>query len=146
MHLSAKPFCAAAIYPVVSMRRGMAHAGSRSMLFGADGQRDQALRILRTKIFLPMRRLTSSCTPRTMTVVAVDNSLLLRAALKARGISVETHLFRKGGHGFGLRKALGKPVEAWPDLWRAWAGSIGLLDARQPARGHASWPGSAARR
>jgi dipeptidyl aminopeptidase/acylaminoacyl peptidase len=58
--------------------------------------------------------------------VPVENSLLLRQALKARGIPVETHLFAQGGHGFGLRKAVGKPVGAWPELWRAWAQSTGL--------------------
>ena len=58
--------------------------------------------------------------------VPVNNTLLLRAALKAKGIRVETHLFEHGGHGFGLRKAIGKPVEMWPELWRAWARTTGL--------------------
>ncbi len=53
-------------------------------------------------------------------VVPVENALLLRAALKARNIPVETHLFTHGGHGFGLRKAIGKPVEAWPELFLVW--------------------------
>ena len=34
--LSARPFCAAPIYPVVSMRADIAHAGSRKMLIGPD--------------------------------------------------------------------------------------------------------------
>ena len=45
---------------------------------------------------------------------------------KAKGIPVETHLFANSGHGFGLRKSVGKPVEVWPDLWRAWARTTGL--------------------
>ena len=53
--------------------------------------------------------------------VPVDNTLRLHAALRTRKVPVEMHLFTHGGHGFGLRKAVGKPVEAWPDLWRAWA-------------------------
>ncbi|MFD2783695.1 hypothetical protein ACFS32_24650 [Novosphingobium pokkalii] len=56
----------------------------------------------------------------------MENTLRLRAALKAKGVPVETHLFANGGHGFGLRRAIGKPVEAWPDLWRAWAATVGL--------------------
>ena len=59
-------------------------------------------------------------------VVPVENTLRLRAGLKARGIPLEMHLFANGGHGFGLRKAVGKPVEAWPELWRAWARTVGL--------------------
>ena len=59
-------------------------------------------------------------------VVPVDNTLRLHAALRARKVPVEMHLFANGGHGFGLRKTVGKPVEAWPELWRAWAGTVGL--------------------
>ena len=45
----------------------------------------------------------------------VDNTLRLRASLKARRIRVETHLFERGGHGFGLRKAAGlKPFVLIP--------------------------------
>ncbi|HEY5710607.1 MAG TPA: prolyl oligopeptidase family serine peptidase, partial [Allosphingosinicella sp.] len=52
--------------------------------------------------------------------VPVQNSLMLRAALRARGIATEMHLFPDGGHGFGLRLARGKSVERWPDLFLAW--------------------------
>lgn len=51
---------------------------------------------------------------------------MLRTALKAQGIAVETHLYDRGGHGFGLRRAAGKPVAAWPEQWLAWARAIGL--------------------
>ena len=57
----------------------------------------------------------------------VEQDLSARvAALKARKVPVETHLCAEGGHGFGLRRAVGKPVEVWPDLWRAWARTTGL--------------------
>jgi dipeptidyl aminopeptidase/acylaminoacyl peptidase len=58
-------------------------------------------------------------------VVPVENTIEMRAALKAAGVPVETHLFAVGGHGFGLRGAKGKPVAAWPDLFAAWAASHG---------------------
>ena len=51
----------------------------------------------------------------------VENSLQLGAAYRRAGVEAVIHTFRKGGHGFGLRKAIGKPVGAWPDLWLAWA-------------------------
>lgn len=59
-------------------------------------------------------------------VVPVANATLLRTALVARNIRVESHLFEHGGHGFGLRKAVGKPVGIWPELWRNWARTVGL--------------------
>ena len=58
--------------------------------------------------------------------VKVENSLQFRASCKAAGVPVETHLFTSGGHGFGLRRAISKPAEAWPDLFLAWARTQGL--------------------
>lgn len=124
--LSAKPFCAASIYPVVSMQMGVAHAGSRAQLIGADAS--AAAEVEQS----PDRHIPDDAPPHFLVhaeddnIVPVENTLILRAALRAKRISTETHLFRNGGHGFGLRKSVGKPVESWPELWRAWAGSIGL--------------------
>jgi acetyl esterase/lipase len=124
--LSARPYCAAPIYPVVSMRAGIAHVGSRKLLIGPDANEAQEI------AHSPDRNIPDDAPPHFIVhaeddaSVPVENALLLRAALKAKGASVETHLFRSGGHGFGLRRAIGKPVAAWPDLWRAWADSVGL--------------------
>ena len=124
--LSARPYCAAPIYPVVSMRPGVAHAGSRELLLGAKPT--PALE----RAHSPELNVPADAPPHFLVhaedddVVPVENTVQLRAVLKAKGISVETHLFEHGGHGFGLRKTIGKPVEAWPELWRAWAKSVGF--------------------
>ncbi|MCJ2184488.1 alpha/beta hydrolase [Novosphingobium sp. 1949] len=124
--LSARPVCAAPIYPVVSMDPAIAHVGSRALLLGpAPSPQSEAAHS-------PDRTVPADAPPHFLlhaeddAIVPVDNTLRLRAALKGRSIAVETHLFTHGGHGFGLRKALGKPVEAWPELWRAWARTCGL--------------------
>jgi len=52
--------------------------------------------------------------------VSVDLSLKMFAALKAANVPAEMHIFGEGGHGFGVRLAAGKPVEAWPDLLVRW--------------------------
>lgn len=124
--LSAKPICAAPIYPVVSMTSPDAHPGSRERLLGADPS--PALETAHS----PDRNVPDDAPPFFILhaedddVVPVRNSVLLYAGLKAQGIPVEMHLFEHGGHGFGLRKAVGKPVEVWPELWRAWARGTGL--------------------
>lgn len=124
--LSARPHSAAPIYPVVSMDPAIAHPGSRAKLLGAAPTAAQEA------AHSPDRNVPADAPPHFLLhaedddVVPVENTLRLRAALKARGISVETHLFALGGHGFGLRKAAGKPVAAWPELWHAWARTIGL--------------------
>jgi acetyl esterase/lipase len=124
--LSARPFCAAPVYPVVSMYPAIAHAGSRDLLLGPAPTADMEA------AHSPDRTVPKDAPPHFLLhaeddpAVPVDNTLRLRAALKAQGIPVETHLFAQGGHGFGLRGTIGKPVEAWPELWRAWARSVGL--------------------
>jgi acetyl esterase/lipase len=124
--LSARPMLAAPIYPVVSMAEGVAHAGSRLQLLGAN---PSAAMIAAHS---PDRTMPADAPPHFLLhaedddAVSVENTLLLRAALKARGVAVETHLFQHGGHGFGLRKAMGKPVEVWPELFRAWVATMGL--------------------
>jgi acetyl esterase/lipase len=123
---SAKPHSAAPIYPVISMDPAIAHLGSRQLLLGAAPTAQQDIG------YSPDRAVPADAPPHFLLhaedddVVSVENTLRLRAALKAKQIPVETHLFAHGGHGFGLRKAIGKPVELWPDLWRAWARTTGL--------------------
>ena len=124
--LSAKPHSAAPIYPVVSMDPAVTHAGSREKLLGPNPT--AALEAAHS----PDRNVPADAPPHFILhaeddgAVPVENALRLRAALKAKGIPVETHLFAQGGHGFGLRNTIGKPVEAWPELWRAWARTVGL--------------------
>jgi acetyl esterase/lipase len=66
-----------------------------------------------------------SDTPPTFIVQAKDDTKYYRStlaytvALDAAGVDVETHLFAKGGHGFGLRPST-HPVSQWPVLCENW--------------------------
>ncbi len=124
--LSARPFVAAPLYPVVSMAAPFAHAGSREKLIGV------APSPVLERQYSPQMNVPANAPHHFLVhaedddVVPVENTLMLRSALRAKNIPVETHLFANGGHGFGLRKAVGKPVEVWPDLFLAWAKTQGL--------------------
>ncbi|MHA6724072.1 alpha/beta hydrolase [Sphingomonas sp. RS2018] len=124
--LSARPHCAAPIYPVVSMDPAIAHAGSRDKLLGPNPT-PAAVAALSVD-----GNVTKASPPHFLVHaedddnVPVDNSLRLRAALRAAGVSVDTHLFAEGGHGFGLWNIAGKPVAAWPELWMTWARRVDL--------------------
>ncbi|HEX8525465.1 alpha/beta hydrolase [Allosphingosinicella sp.] len=124
--LSARPNLAAPIYPVVSMTLPTAHAGSRRNLVGENASPE------RERAHSPHENARSDAPPTFLLhseddrSVVVENTLLLRAALRARGAETETHLFPDGGHGFGLRLARGKSVENWPALFLAWARRKGL--------------------
>ena len=121
--LPARPSLAAPIYPVISMSAPEAHPGSREKLIGANAT------AIMERAYSPHLNIPANAPPHFIVhaeddeVVPAGNALLLRAALRAKGVAVETHLFAQGGHGFGLRKAAGKPAEAWPDLFLAWAKS-----------------------
>ncbi|MFM2410300.1 MAG: hypothetical protein RL481_1128 [Pseudomonadota bacterium] len=125
-NLSARAFVAAPIYPVISMSAPHAHAGSREKLIGANATPEVE------RAHSPHLNIPANAPPHFILhaedddVVPVENALLLRAALRAKNIPVETHLFTHGGHGFGLRKAIGKPVETWPELFLTWAKAQGL--------------------
>lgn len=124
--LSARPFAVATIYPVVSMTAPVAHAGSREQLIGSDAPTELE------RAHSPHLNVPDNAPPFFILhaedddAVPVENALMLRAGLRAQGIPVETHLFTHGGHGFGLRRAVGKPVGVWPELWLAWARTAGL--------------------
>lgn len=124
--LSARPYCAAPIYPVVSMDPAIAHPGSRDKLLGPNPT--PAMEAAHSTD----RNVTPQCPPHFLVhteddeTVPVDNTLRLRAALRAAGVSVDTHIFAEGGHGFGVSRIAGKPVAAWPELWLGWAQRTGL--------------------
>jgi acetyl esterase/lipase len=125
--LSARPFLAAPLYPVVSMTPPDAHPGSRRLLIADNPALEAA--------HGPHRNVPADAPPHFLLhaedddAVPIANTLLLRDALQTRGITTEAHLFTTGGHGFGLRRTVGKPVAVWPDLFMAWAAAMGWLKA-----------------
>jgi acetyl esterase/lipase len=118
--LSARPDAAAPIYPVQAMSAPHAHAGSRRNLIGESATAE------RERAYSPHLNVPADAPPTFLlhaeddASVPVANTLLLRDALRARGIATETHLFPDGGHGFGLRLARGHSVEGWQELFFAW--------------------------
>ena len=108
--LSARPTRAAPIYAVQSMSLPIAHAGSRAQLLGTESRADLQ-RAHSTA--MNVRPDTPPCFlahAEDDTVVDPDNTLEFRAACRAAGVPVETHLFTNGGHGFGLRLVQGQPA------------------------------------
>jgi len=125
--LSARPDAAAPIYPVISMSLPIAHGGSRAKLIGAGAPPD------RERAYDPSRNVPVDAPPTFLLhaedddVVPVENTLIMREALLSARITVETHLFPDGGHGFGMRLAKGRSVEGWQELLYAWARKRGLF-------------------
>jgi acetyl esterase/lipase len=124
--LSARPVIAAPIYAVQSMLPPLAHGGSRDMLLGPNPSPDFA------RAHSPAHNVSAATPPCFLAhaeddmVVSVENSVEMRAALKAAHVKVETHLFTAGNHGFGLPGPAGDPARHWPELFAAWARAQGL--------------------
>jgi acetyl esterase/lipase len=124
---SARPDFSVLMYPVATMAQPYAHPGSRKNLLGKSP----------TPAAIAEWSLETNArpdAPPTFLVHAVDdasvpveNSLRLFEALRAKKAPVEMHLFQEGGHGFGIRFAVGKPAAAWPDLVLAWMQRRGYL-------------------
>jgi acetyl esterase/lipase len=125
--LSARPDLSLLLYPVVTMEAPYAHAGSRDALLGAGASAE----LMRAN---SLEHLARADGPPTFLAVAADddtipveNSITLYEAIRAAGVPAELHVFESGGHGFGIRFTVGKPIAAWPDLALAWMRAHGAL-------------------
>ena len=123
---SARPDAAALLYPVILLSGAGAHAESAANLLGTDNG-DIAI-----SVHTPSVNVTAATPPCFLVhaeddpVIPVANSLAMRDELRAHDVSVETHLFPDGGHGFGIRLAQGHSVAIWPELMFAWGRQRGL--------------------
>lgn len=106
-------------YPVVSMKDGFSHGGSRLNLLGKDP--DPKLEVLYSNELQ-----VTSKTPPTFIfhaeddkTVPISNSLNFVEALKKSKVPVELHVFAKGGHGFGMRPT-NPETDQWPVFLAKW--------------------------
>jgi len=119
---SARADFGALLYPVIAVGSVVyAHAVSSERLLGAQ---PDAARVAR---YTPSQHVSHDTPPTWLvhagddTAVPLQNTLDFHAALRANGVPTELHVYESGGHGFGLRFTVGKPVAAWPFALRAWA-------------------------
>jgi len=118
---SARPRFAGLIYPVIDSGFS-AGGGTYRNLLGPDP--DPAIRAR----YETDKRVTAE-TPPLFIAQALDdgtvdprNSIAMLEAARAAKVPVEAHLFEKGGHGFGPKRAPADALTArlWPQLFSAW--------------------------
>lgn len=116
---SSRPDFAVLVYPVISMREGVGHMGSRHNLLG-DNPSAELIDEWSTDL-----RVTEK-TPPTFLVhasdddgVLVGNSLQFYAALVAHKVPAELHVYEVGGHGFGMFRGE-RPSDKWPEQLEPW--------------------------
>lgn len=81
----------------------------------------------------PMHHVTASVPPCFLCQniddrqVPVANLVTFFEELRKQKIPAALHLFETGGHGFGIRGALGTPTAVWPQLFLAWGKHHGFF-------------------
>jgi acetyl esterase/lipase len=116
---SAKPTFSVLIYPVISMKKGITHEGSKQNLLGQNP--DSVLvnhfsNELQVDKDTPPAFLVHSADDEA---VPVQNSINYFLALKKNNIPVELHMYEKGGHGYGFGGNQGTQ-NTWPELLKKW--------------------------
>jgi len=127
---SCRPDFAILIYPVISMKKGVTHNGSRNNLIGRDP--DEKLVTLMSNEL----QVTAE-TPPAFLVHATDdravplaNSRLFHEACRKAGVPSELRIYKQGGHGFGLGRK-GHDSARWPAHCAEWLKGRKLLDRKQ---------------
>lgn len=116
--VSARPNFSLLIYPVISLKTGITHQGSREALLGKKASEKQIAYYsneLQIDKNTPPAFLVHSADD---TVVPVENSLLYFGGLQAKKVKSELHIYQKGGHGYGLGKS--STENAWPAACIQW--------------------------
>jgi len=115
--LTARPFLTAPIYPVQSVDPAYAYGGAAPSLFGGPPTAAQI------REWSPDLNVTPTAAPTFLVhaeddgTVPVANTVRLRDAMVAAKITVETHLFARGGHGFSIGARPGSPDGLWLPLF-----------------------------
>jgi acetyl esterase/lipase len=125
--LSARPDLVAPIYPAIMVDRLSGALPRGETLFGRPMDAETLAR------HSPHLHAREDSPPHFLVhaeddpLVGPEHTLALRAALRAKGIAVDTHLHAKGGHGFGIRHTRGLPLADWPERLIAFGRSIGWI-------------------
>jgi acetyl esterase/lipase len=122
---SCRPDFMLLLYPVITFDEQFGHMGSRTNLIG-PGNKWELVEKYSNELHVTAQ------TPPTFLVLADDdtavpprNSIEFYIALKKFNIPAEMHIFRDGGHGFGMNKT-NKPVDQWPNLFAQWMKAQGI--------------------
>lgn len=130
--VSCRPDFAILAYPVISMKEGVTHGGSRKNLLG--DKPDPKL----VEFYSNELQVTKETPPTFLfhtkedKAVLIQNSELFLEALKKNGVEAELYAVEKGRHGVGLGidpKWTGgeKAVAGWTEKLEAWMKKRGLL-------------------
>jgi len=124
-NISLRPDFSIFIYPVISFQESIGHIGSRDQLIGKDPPKqleDSFSNELRVTAQTPPTFLVHSTDD---DVVPVMNSVEFYEALLKYKIPAEMHIYKGGGHGYGMINPTTKDL--WMERCKNWMQSMNLL-------------------
>jgi len=121
-NVSLRPDFMILIYPVISMKEGLTHGGSRTNLLGKTPSEEQIA------LFSNELQVNANTPPTWIThtgddtVVPVENSILFYKELVRNKVPAEMHLYPAGNHGFVLKL----PTDEWMQPLFDWMQKSGI--------------------
>lgn len=113
------------IYPVISFQSGIGHVGSKDQLIGKNPSQ-------KLIDFFSNEKQVTTQTPPAFIVQATDdstvpviNSIVFYEALLKNKIPAEMHIYKSGGHGFGMHNSTTK--DEWMERCKNWMQSMNWL-------------------
>jgi dipeptidyl aminopeptidase/acylaminoacyl peptidase len=110
------------IYPVISMKEGLTHGGSKTNLLGKTPSEEQIA------LFSNELQVNANTPPTWIThtgddtVVPVENSIRFYQELIRNKVPAEMHLYPAGNHGFVLKL----PTDEWMQPLFGWMQKSGI--------------------
>jgi acetyl esterase/lipase len=124
--ISCRPDFSILLYPVVTFKEEWGHMGSRENLIGKTND----WKIIQN--FCNELQVSEQTPPAFLALADDDtsvkprNSIEYYMALKHFRIPAELHIFKEGGHGFGMHKT-GKAHDQWPLMVIEWMKSMKFI-------------------
>lgn len=121
--ISLRPNFMILVYPVISMKDGLTHRGSRESLLGTSPEAE------RIELFSNESQVRPNTPPTWLThagddnVVTVENSILFYQELIRNHVPAEMHLYPSGNHGF----VLNLPTDEWMQSMFSWMMKSGFI-------------------
>ncbi|QNH66496.1 alpha/beta hydrolase [Proteus vulgaris] len=115
--INIKPDYLALVYPVISMQKDIAHLGCKFNLIGNSSKENIYSAELNIPEEMPPVFIIHSIDD---TDVSFNHSYRFFMELYKKKLSVDLHLFEKGGHGFGISELKKTPSEKWKYLFLDW--------------------------
>ena len=126
--VSCRPDFMILVYPVISMIEDFMHRGSMNNLLGLNALDEDMVRFSNDRQITPETPPTFLVHSSDDRAVPVENSISFYEALQKNNVPAELHIYKSGGHGFGLGRKDGASHNLWPENCKAWMKEMKFIE------------------